>query len=90
MLTELGRGLRSARERDRVLGLLQGCHFLDQPRELWSEAAELGALLGRRGSTVKSMDLLIAVHALSHGVPLLTADADFVAMQRAGVGLALA
>jgi len=90
VVTELGRGLRSARERSRVLDLLRGCHALAQPHDLWSEAGELGALLGRRGATVKSMDLLIAVHALAHGVPLLTADSDFTAMRRAGIGLVLA
>lgn len=90
ILTELGRGLRSGRERARVLDLLHGCHYLAPPHDLWSEAGELGALLGRRGATVKSMDLLIAVHALAHAVPVLTADSDFAMMQRAGVGLVLA
>jgi predicted nucleic acid-binding protein len=90
VLTELARGLRPGRERTRVLDLLRGCHFLAQPHDLWSEAGELGALLGRRGTAVKSMDLLIAVHALAHAVPVLTADSDFTLMQRAGVGLVLA
>jgi predicted nucleic acid-binding protein len=90
VLTELGRGLRPGRERARVLDLLRGCHLLGQPHDLWSEAGELGALLGRRGAAVKSMDLLIAVHALAHAVPVLTADSDFMLMQRAGVGLVLA
>ena len=90
VVTELGRGLRTARERSQVLELLGGCHSLAQPHDLWSAAGELGALLGRRGATVKSMDLLIAVHALAHAVPLLTADSDFAAMRRAGIGLVLA
>lgn len=90
VLTALSRGLRTARERTRVLELLRGCHFLRQPDELWSEAGELGALLGRRGANVKSMDLLIAAHALAHAVPVLTADSDFALMQRAGLGLVLA
>ena len=90
ILTELGRGLRSARERTHVLELLRGCHHLAQPQDLWREAGELGALLGRRGATVKSMDLLIAVYALAHGVPVLTADSDFAAIRRATLGLVLA
>jgi predicted nucleic acid-binding protein len=36
------------------------------------------------------MDLLIATYALAHSVPVLTLDSDFAAIQRAGVGLALA
>jgi len=36
------------------------------------------------------MDLIIATYALAHSVPLLTLDADFAAIHRAGVGLLLA
>ena len=90
VITELRRGLRSARERARVLELLEGCHSLAQPQDLWAEAGELGAVLGRRGATVKSMDLLVATYALAHSVPVLTLDSDFAAIQRAGVGLVLA
>jgi len=89
VVTELRRGIRSAGERRRVIALLQGCHFLSQPDALWEEAGDLGVLLGRRGATVKSLDLLIAVHALAHSTPVLTADRDFDLIRRAGVGLQL-
>ena len=89
VVTELRRGLRSAAERARTLPLLDACHQLAEPPNLWVEAGELGFLLARKGATVKSMDLLIAVYALSHGVPLLTADADFSLMRRAGLPLHL-
>jgi predicted nucleic acid-binding protein len=89
VITELRRGLRSRVERVRVLPLLDGCHLLEQPPSLWEEAGELGALLGRRGAAAKSLDLLIAAYALSHGVALLTRDADFERMRRAGVNLLL-
>jgi hypothetical protein len=88
IVTELRRGVR-ATERARVLELLAACHLLPQPSDLWVEAGELGHLLRRRGATVKSMDLLIAAHALAHGVPLLSANADFALMQRAGLPLHL-
>jgi predicted nucleic acid-binding protein len=87
IITELRRGLRSRTERLRVLPLLNGCHHLDQPPRLWEEAGELGYLLGRRGVAVKSLDLLIATYALTHAVPVLTLDADFTIMRRAGVHL---
>jgi predicted nucleic acid-binding protein len=76
-------------ERVKVLRLLEGCRLLRQPARLWDEAGELGYFLGQRGATVKTLDLLIATYALSHAVPLLTADSDFATMQRAGVGLLL-
>src|SRR5262249_38049145 len=57
VLTELRRGLRSRADRRRVLPLLAACHVLEQPDALWVEAGDLGYLLGRRGATVKSLDL---------------------------------
>lgn len=89
ILSELRRGLRSAAERRRVLPLLAGCQVLTQPDALWEEAGDLGFLLGRRGATVKTLDLLIATYALAHTTPLLTADRDFARMVAAGVPLQL-
>ena len=88
VLTELRRGLRSPAERKRAIPLLDGCHLLPQPERLWEEAGELGYVLARKGVTVKTLDLLIATYALSHGVALLAADSDFEAMRRAGIALA--
>ncbi len=90
ILTELRRGFHSVAERRRVLPLLGGCHFLEQPPLLWEEAGELGFLLGRQGRRVKSMDLLIATYALSHSISLLTRDADFSHILRLGISLQLA
>jgi len=73
-----------------VLGLLVGCRILDQPERVWEEAGELGYFLGRRGATIKSLDLLIATYALSHSVPILSRDRDFETMRRAGLKLLLA
>lgn len=85
--TELRRGLRSTRERKAVLAHLDGCHAIVQPARLWQEAGELGYALRRRGATVKTLDLLIATHALAASVPILTEDRDFVVMRDAGVPL---
>ncbi len=90
ILTELRRGFHSVAERRRVLPLLGGCHFLEQPPLLWEEAGELGFLLGRQGRRVKSMDLLIATYALSHSISLLTRAADFSQILRFGIPLQLA
>jgi tRNA(fMet)-specific endonuclease VapC len=87
---ELRRGLASERERKKVIPLLTGCHALAQPEDLWGEAGELGFALRRRGLTAKTLDLLIAVYALSHSAALLSADQDFYAMRKAGVPLLLA
>ena len=89
ILTELRRGLVGAAERRKTLPLLSACHPLSQPQNLWNEAGELGYALARKGITVKSLDLLIACHALVHDVPILTLDKDFRLMAGAGVGLRL-
>lgn len=70
-----------------MLPLLGGCRLLPEPDRLWEEAGEIGYFLGRRGATIKTLDLLIATYALSHAVPILSADADFAAMRRAGIAL---
>jgi hypothetical protein len=90
VLTELRRGLRSPRDRRGVLPLLSGCHLLEQPEALWEEAGDLGFALARKGSTVKTVDLLIAAYAIAHGVAVLTGDGDFERIRRADVGLFLA
>lgn len=89
ILTELRRGLRSPQERRKVLPLLEGCHALPAPADLWIEAGDLGYYLARRGRSARTLDLLIATHALAHSVPLLTGDGDFRAMRDAGVPLML-
>ena len=88
--TELRRGLRSKAERAEVLLHLRGCHALAQPTNLWEEAGELGFVLGRRGLTVKTLDLLIASYSLAHRVSLLTNDQDFQRIRSAGIPLLLA
>ena len=88
IVTEIRRGLRAS-ERRRVLPLLEGCALLEQPEDLWVAAGDLGAHLSRKGATVKTLDLLIATYAIAHSSLLLTVDADFKAIARAGVGLSL-
>ena len=87
VLTELRRGFRTVRERDRVLSLLEGCPYLEDPADLWAAAGELGFRLGRKGVAVKTRDLVIATIALSYDVPVLTGDSDFVSLRRNGVSL---
>jgi predicted nucleic acid-binding protein len=87
---ELRRGLANDRERRKVLPLLDACHILAQPADLWTEAGDLGFALRRRGVTPKTVDLLIATYALTHSAILLSTDKDFLAMQKAGVPLQLA
>jgi tRNA(fMet)-specific endonuclease VapC len=87
--TEIRRGIASKSERSKVLPLLESCHMLTQPSDLWAEAGELGFALRRRGVTPKTLDLLIAIYALSYSAMLLSVDKDFALMRKAGVPLLL-
>lgn len=84
---ELRRGFVGQAERRTVLPLLDACHRLSQPPDLWDEAGDLGFALRRRGVTPKTLDLLVAVYALHHSAALLTVDKDFASMRKAGVPL---
>ncbi len=89
IVTELLRGVRNERKGHQLLSLLYGCTILDPPDELWVEAGHLGAFLGRKGMTAKTLDLLIAAHALSFDIALLTCDGDFSRFAKAGLPLRL-
>jgi hypothetical protein len=89
VLTEIRRGFKSATDRKRTLPLLEACHHLPQPKDLWEEAGDLGFALARRGATIKTVDLLIATYALASDVAVLTLDEDFRLIARAGTGLHL-
>jgi predicted nucleic acid-binding protein len=85
--TELLRG--TGRDRARVLRALRGCRMLPQPAGLWGLAGNLGHSLRAKGVTAKTLDLLIAVYALTHQTSLLCRDSDFEHMRDAGVLLQL-
>jgi predicted nucleic acid-binding protein len=87
VLIELRRGFASVAERRKVIPLLEGCHQLEQPAQLWREAGDLGYALRARGITAKTLHLLIATYALTYAVPILARDKDFSHMQRAGIPL---
>ena len=86
---ELIRGVRKTKKSKDIFSLLQSCHFLEQPDHLWEEAGELGRYLGQKGFAPGSLDLLIAIYAMAHKVPLLTLDQDFQHMVKVGISLDL-
>jgi predicted nucleic acid-binding protein len=77
ILFEILRGARTLREAETLRSRLSSLHMVPFAEPDWSEAAEWGSQVARKGVTVKSMDLLIAFVARKHGLSLLHADADF-------------
>lgn len=57
---------------------LQTLPMLATPIDLWQDAIALGQKCRHKGTTVNSLDLLIAAVAIHHGAEIVTFDDDFV------------
>ncbi len=82
ILQELLDGLRSTKQFDRLLALLEPYPLLDLDRHTFVAAARLQSLCRSKGITAGSIDFLIAAGCCQHGFPLLTADSDFARIAR--------
>lgn len=52
------------------------------PRDLWTQATEMGQVCRQQGFTAGSMDLLIASLAFYHNAEIITFDDDFVTIAK--------
>lgn len=86
---ELIRGFRDKKNIKKIEQLFGACTWLREPDDFWKEAGDLGRHVSNKGFVAGSMDLLIAVHALAHQVPLLTTDKAFEKMIDIGIPLAV-
>lgn len=77
ILQELLDGLRSTKQFDRLVALLDPYPFLDLDRQTYVAAARLQSICRSKGASAGSIDFLIAAACCQHGFPLLTADKDF-------------
>ncbi len=77
VLQELLDGLRSAKQFDRLLTLLDPYPLLELDRQTYAAAARLRASCRAKGVNAGPIDFLIAAACCHHGFPLLTADKDF-------------
>ena len=77
ILQELLDGLRTTRQFDRLLALLDPCPLLELNRQTYVDAARLRSQCRSKGVNVGPIDFLIAAACCQHGFPLLTADKDF-------------
>ncbi len=77
ILQELLDGLRSSKQFDRLLTLLEPYPLLELDRQTYAAAARLRASCRAKGVNAGPIDFLIASACCQHGFPLLTADKDF-------------
>ena len=78
ILQELLDGLRSTKQLDRLLALLDPYPLLELDRQTYVAAARLRAVCRSKGVNAGPIDFLIAAACCQYGFPLLTADKDFV------------
>ena len=77
ILQELLDGLRSPKQCDRLVQLLEPFPLLDLDRSTYVAAAKLRTACRAKGVLAGPIDFLIAAACCQHGFPLLTADRDF-------------
>ncbi|MFY4730714.1 type II toxin-antitoxin system VapC family toxin [Nitrospira sp. BLG_2] len=82
ILQELLDGLRSAKQFDHLLTLLDPYPLLELTRSTYIAAARLRATCRAKGVNAGPVDFLIAATCCQHGFPLLTADQDFAHIAR--------
>jgi predicted nucleic acid-binding protein len=82
ILEELLDGLRSTKQFDRLLTLMDPYPLLDPDRQTYVTAARLQSVCRSNGVNAGSIDFLIAAACCQHGFPLLTADKDFARIAR--------
>lgn len=77
ILQELLDGLRSSKQFDRLLQLLEPFPLLELDRSTYMAAARLRTVCRAKGVLAGPIDFLIAAACCQYGYPLLTADQDF-------------
>lgn len=77
ILQELLDGLRSPKQFDRLVQLLEPFPLLELDRSTYMAAAKLRTTCRTRGVLAGPIDFLIAAACCQHGYPLLTTDQDF-------------
>ena len=81
ILTEVLQGIPSAREHRRVRRLLEALIYLPMERRDYVLAADLYRAARAKGKRIRNtVDCIIAACAISHNVPLLQKDKDFLAL----------
>lgn len=82
ILQELLDGLRSPKQFDRLVQLLEPFPLLELDRSTYIAAAKLRTMCRANGVQASPVDFLIAAACSQHGYPLLTADQDFSRIAR--------
>ena len=75
--TEVLRGIKSIKFRDRLDGLFQVMRSVQTNAKLWDQAWQLAWKMDRQGRTIPLTDIVIAACAIEEGAAVLTHDRHF-------------
>lgn len=82
ILQELLDGMKSQKDFQRLLNLLNPFPLIELHRETYVSAARLRNTCRSKGVQAGPIDFLIAAACIEQGLPLLTADQDFLHISR--------
>ncbi|MDO8283140.1 MAG: PIN domain-containing protein [Thermodesulfovibrionia bacterium] len=77
ILFELLQGVRSGDEKALILEALSDMKYMEMTQPHWKKAAELSALLKRKGLNLPQSDIFIASIAIEHNLSVFTLDKHF-------------
>ncbi len=77
VLFELIKGLKSEKEKIKVVDTLLGLEYVEMSSDLWKNAGEIAASLKKNGINLPMSDILIASIAIKHNLQIFTLDKHF-------------
>jgi predicted nucleic acid-binding protein len=80
VIYELTQGIKSEKDRLKIVELLSSLHYIDMSKDLWEAAGVLSRSLKNRGTNLPMSDILLAATALEYKLSLFTLDKHFDSM----------
>lgn len=77
VLFELMQGVKSDREKSLIKETLSNLQYVEMSNALWEKAADLSALLRKKGVTVPLSDIFLAAVAIERNLQIFTLDKHF-------------
>ena len=77
VIGEILQGSRTTEEFEEWAGVLDGLHYFQTPRDVWTRAARVSFELRRQGMTTALSDVVIATVALDHDLSVYAVGTDF-------------
>lgn len=81
ILYELTQGIRSDKERSKILDSIRALNYVEMTERLWLKAGDLSSALRKKGLTLPFSDILISAIAIQNNLSILTEDKHFNLIQ---------